>query len=279
MDKIINVKEMVEKEKEKLKEKIKEIKSKNINPKLVVIIANNLDSTKLYVRNKKRLAQELGIELKEIVYNENVTQEEINKKIGDLNKDDKVHGILVQLPLFKHLNEEEIIYKIDKEKDVDCFNPYNLGKIMLGNTNLYPCTPKGIMKILENLGENLEGKHAVVIGRSNIVGKPIAQMLLSKNATVTVCHSKTKDLAKETLRADILIVATGVPHLVKKDMVKKDAIVIDVGINRVDGKVIGDVDTNDCLEKVKYITKVPGGVGLTTVLSVMENLCALIEEK
>ena len=278
MDKIINVKEIVENSKALLKERVEKLKAKNINPKLAVIIANDLDSTKLYIKNKKKLAKELGIELEEIIYDINVTNEEINKKIEELNNDKTVHGILVQLPLYDTLKEDEIIYKIAKEKDVDCFNPYNLGKIMLGKTNLYPCTPKGIIKILEATGEKIEGKHAVVIGRSNIVGKPIAQMLLSKNATVTVCHSKTVDLKEETLRADILIVAAGVPHFINKEMIKQGAIVIDVGINRVNGKVIGDVDTEDCIEKVKFITKVPGGVGLTTVLSVMENLCDLIEE-
>lgn len=279
MGKIINVKEMVEESKTLLKSKVAKIKDSGINPKLAVIIANDLESTRLYVKNKKKLGKELGIEVEVFEYGKEVTNEELLEKIDSLNKDKSVHGILVQLPLYPHLKEDLVIYKIDKEKDVDCFNPYNVGNLLLGKTKLYPCTPRGILKILENLEVNLEGKHAVVVGRSNIVGKPIAQLLLSKNATVTICHSKTKNLENETKRADILIVAIGVAKYIKKEMVKENAIVIDVGINRVDGKVVGDVDLEDCLEKVKYITKVPGGVGLSTVISVMENLCYLIENK
>ncbi len=279
MGKIINVKELLENAKIDLQKRVNKIKEKGINPKIAVIIANDMDSTKIYVRNKKILAEKMGIQLDEYIFDVNVTREKIISLIENLNNDSSIHGILLQLPLFSQLNEKELLDKISIEKDIDCFHPYNLGKIFVGDTKLYPCTPKGVMLILESLNENLAGKKAVVVGRSNIVGKPVAHMLLNKNATVTICHSKTVNLKEETSKADILVVACGKANYITKEYVKENAIVIDVGINRLDGKVVGDVDTLDVLDKVKYITKVPGGVGLTTVYCVMDNLCTLIEKK
>lgn len=279
MDKIIDVKKILNQEIEKLKQRIKNLKEKGITPRFAVIIANTLESTKIYVRNKKKLATDMGIIMDEYILEENVDSKDVISLIKRLNEDDNIHGILLQLPLFNHLNENTLLEVISKDKDIDCFNPYNLGKVFIGDAKIYPCTPKGIMTILDSLGEDFTSKKAVVVGRSNIVGKPIASMLLKKNMTVTICHSKTKNLKEETQKADVLICACGIPNYITKEYIKDGAIVIDVGINRKDSKIVGDVDTEDCLEKVKYITKVPGGVGLMTVCSVMDNLCSLIEEK
>ena len=208
---------------------------------------------------------------------ENTTTGEVINIIDRLNSDDSVHGILVQLPVFKHLDERKILERIDPSKDVDGFHPMNLGSLVMGNNRIVACTPKGIMMILKETGVDLTGKTAVVVGRSVIVGKPISQLLLNANATVITCHSKTVDLKKYTKMADILVVAAGVPHLVTEDMVKKGSIVIDVGINRIDGKIVGDVDTENVKKVAKYITPVPGGVGITTVVSLLGNLIEMAE--
>lgn len=275
---IINVKDLVEERKEYLKIKIEYLKTQKIFPKLCAIVANSEDSSKSYIKNKRKICEELGILYEDYFLKEEVTNEDILKLIASLNNDSSVHAILVQLPLYKHLDEKIIMDAISLKKDVDGFTTENLNKLNLGKECIVPCTARGIISILESVGETFEGKHAVVVGRSNIVGKPVSQLLLNKNCTVTVCHSKTQNLAMCTKEADILIVAVGKPHLITADMVKEGATVIDVGINSVDGKIVGDVDTENVSNVAKYITKVPGGVGLTTVLSLAENVLELIEK-
>lgn len=277
MGDIINVKEIVERKKQDLKEKIGNLKQGGVIPKLVVIHANQDEASNIYISKKRKMCEELGILEEEYDFDENVKQEEILELLDKLNKDESVHGILVQLPIYNHLDSKEILETISPKKDVDGFHPINIGKLMQGVGGVVPCTPKGVMTILDELNIDIEGKNATVIGRSIIVGRPMASLLLNKGATVTTCHSKTTDLKEHTKNADILVVAVGVPHLVTEDMVKENAIVIDVGINRIDGKLIGDVDTENVAKKVKYITPVPGGVGLTTVYTLMENLIELTE--
>lgn len=278
MGKIINVKEIVERKKEQLKIKIEELKEKGITPKLVVILANNEEASKVYVSKKRKLCEELGILEEEYIFDETIKTENIEELLIRLNNDASVHGILVQLPLFKHLDSKAILEKISPNKDVDGFHPVNVGKLMQGVGDVVPCTPKGIMTILKEMNIDISGKEAVVIGKSIIVGRPMGALLLNEGATVTTCHTKTQDLKSHTKRADILVVAVGVPHLIKEDMVKENSVVIDVGINRLDGKLTGDVDTQGVLDKVKYITPVPGGVGLTTVYTLMENLVQLADK-
>ena len=269
---VVNVKEIVEKKELEIKEKIEK---NNLKLKLAVILANNLDSSKSYVLSKRKKAEKLGIEQEEYTFDENVTEEEIITKIKELNEDESVNGILVQLPLYSHLKEDKILNSVDTKKDVDGFSIYNLGFLINGNEKIIPCTPKGILLILNELNENIEGKNIVILGRSKIVGRPLAELLISRGATVTVCNSKTKDLKYYTKNADILIVAIGKEKYVTVDMLKKDCIVIDVGINNINGKIVGDVDTDSIKDLVKYVTPVPGGVGITTVISLMDNLVDL----
>lgn len=277
---IIDVKAIVELKKEELKVKVKDLKEKNIFPKLAVILANDDEASKIYIGKKRKMCEEIGIEEIEYILDSNVSNEDVIEIINRLNNDNTVDGILVQLPLFKHLDQDKILNTISPKKDVDGFHPINLGKLISNqNDAIVACTPKGIMMILDFLGTDFIGKEAVVVGRSIIVGKPISQLLLNRGATVTTCHSKTTDLSYHTKRADILIVATGVPHLIKEGMVKENAIVIDVGINRIDGKVCGDVDTEKVSKKVRYITPVPGGVGITTVVSLMDNLVNIADKR
>ena len=235
-------------------------------------MANDLDASKIYVRKKREMCSELGVEEIEYMLDKDTTTEKVLDIINRLNEDDSVHGILVQLPVFKHLDERKILESISPKKDIDGFHPLNIGKLLMGKPEIVACTPRGIMSIIESTGVDLTSKTAVVVGRSIIVGKPVSALLLNKNATVITCHSKTKNLKKYTKMADVLVVAAGVPHLITSDMVKKNAIVIDVGINRIDGKIIGDVDTENVLDVAKYVTPVPGGVGITTVISLLENL-------
>lgn len=269
---LIDVKSIVENKKLTLKKKVNELKRNGIVPKLAVILANDLDASKIYVRKKREMCSELGVEEIEYMLDKDTTTEKVLDIINRLNEDDSVHGILVQLPVFKHLDERKILEAISPKKDIDGFHPLNIGKLLMGKPEIVACTPRGIMSIIESTGVDLTSKTAVVVGRSIIVGKPISALLLNKNATVITCHSKTKNLKKYTKMADVLVVAAGVPHLITSDMVKKNAIVIDVGINRIDGKVIGDVDTENVLDVAKYVTPVPGGVGITTVVSLLENL-------
>ena len=269
---LIDVKSIVENKKIFLKKKVNELKRNGIIPKLAVILANDLDASKIYVRKKREMCSELGVEEIEYMLDKDTTTEKVLDIINRLNEDDSVHGILVQLPVFKHLDERKILESISPKKDIDGFHPLNIGKLLMGKPEIVACTPRGIMSIIESTGVDLTSKTAVVVGRSIIVGKPVSALLLNKNATVITCHSKTKNLKKYTKMADVLVVAAGVPHLITSDMVKKNAIVIDVGINRIDGKIIGDVDTENVLDVAKYVTPVPGGVGITTVISLLENL-------
>lgn len=279
MGEIIDVRKIVEEKKEDLKRRIETLRKRNVYPKLALILANEDKASRVYVSNKRKLCNELNVLEEEYTFDEKVTNEELINVIEKLNSDDSVDGILVQLPLFKHLDEDMILNRINPKKDVDGFHPLNLGKLITGEDTTVSCTPKGIMTILDSLSIDLKSKNVVVVGRSRIVGKPMAQLLLNRDATVTICHSRTKELEAYTKKADILVVAVGVPHLITKEMVKDDAIVIDVGINRVDGKIIGDVDTENVLDKVRYITSVPGGVGLTTVVSLIENLVEIAERR
>lgn len=276
----INVKDIVRRKKEELKDKVESLKKLGIQPKLAVVLASEDEASKIYVGKKRKMCEELGIEQEEYIFDSSVTTEKVVDIVEKLNQDNSVNGILVQLPLFKYLDMDKILDTISDKKDVDGFHPLTLGKLFIGEKETFiPCTPKGIMTILDDIGTDYEGKHAVIVGRSRIVGKPISQILLKRGATVTICHSKTQDISIYTRQADILVVAVGKPHIVTKDMIKPGAIVVDVGINRVNGKIIGDVDTDNSLKVCSKITPVPGGVGLTTVLSLLENVVqATIEQ-
>ena len=256
-----------------IKSEIEIFKSESgINPGLAVILVGNNPASAVYVRNKHKACLEVGINSYEITMPEETTEEELLNKIAELNADEKVHGILVQLPLPKHISEDNVINSISPEKDVDAFHPANVGKIVIGKYDFLPCTPAGIMELLHFYNIDISGKECVVIGRSNIVGKPMALLLLAENGTVTVCHSRTKDLSEVTKRADILVVAIGRPKFVTKDMVKSGAVVIDVGINRLDdGKLCGDVDYEAVEPIVDMITPVPGGVGPMTITMLLKN--------
>ena len=273
----IDVKRIVEAKKLELKARVNNIKRKGIVPKLAVILANDLEASKIYIRKKREMCSELGVEEVEYMLDENATTEKVLEIIERLNNDKNIHGILVQLPVFKHLDERKILEAISPDKDIDGFHPLNIGKLVMGKEGIVACTPKGIMSIIKSTGVKVASKTAVVVGRSIIVGKPISQLLLNADATVITCHSKTKHLKKYTKMADILVVAAGVPHLITKEMVKKGALVVDVGINRVDGKVVGDVDTEEVKKVAKFVTPVPGGVGITTVVSLLENLVEMVE--
>ena len=276
----INVKDIVQRKKNELKDEIERIKKEDAIPKLAVILASDDEASKIYVGKKRKMCEELGILQEEYVLESSTTTQEVKAIIEKLNNDSSVNGILVQLPLYKHLDMDEILDTISYKKDVDGFHPLTLGKLFIGEKETFiSCTPKGIMTILDDIKTEYEGKHAVIVGRSRIVGKPISQLLLKRGATVTICHSKTKDISVFTKQADILVAAVGKPHIITKDMVKEGAIVVDVGINRVDGKILGDVDTENVLEVCSKITPVPGGVGLTTVLSLLENVVQAFKEQ
>ena len=239
---------------------------------LAVVIVGNNPASQVYVRNKMKACENVGFYSENIELDENISEEELLQEIDKLNKNDRINGILVQLPLPSHINELKIIDSISPEKDVDGFHVANIGKMVIGDeTGFLSCTPYGIMQLLEEYKIEIAGKDAVIIGRSNIVGKPMALMLIQKGATVQVCNSRTKDLRKKLNDADIIIVAAGVPKLLKKEDVKEGAVVIDVGINRVDGKICGDVDYEEVAEKTSYITPVPGGVGPMTIASLIKN--------
>ena len=276
---IVDVKEIVEKKRNSLKREILDLRDKGIIPKLAVILANDVEAYRIYVSRKRKLCQELGIEEVEYLFDTNCKTEDILDTIDKLNHNNEIDGILVQLPLFKHLDESKIIDSILPEKDVDGFSAVNVGRLYQGKPTVVPCTPKGILTILKELDKDLKGKNAVVVGRSQIVGKPMASLLLNEDMTVTICHSRTTNLPEHTRNADVLVVATGVPHLIKEDMVKEDAIVIDVGMNRLKDKLVGDVDTENVANKAKYVTPVPGGVGLTTVLSLAQNVVELSKKR
>ena len=257
---------------EEIKNEIANLKKKtNKVPGLTVILIGEFAPSQIYVRNKEKNSKEVGINSNVIKYPSDVSEEEILNKIEELNKDKNISGILVQLPLPDQINKEKIINAIDPLKDVDGFNPVNVGNLASGYKTIVPCTPLGCLLLIKRVEKNLSGKHAVIIGRSNLNGKPMAQLLLKENCTVTIVHSKTKNLQNECLKADILVAAVGVPNLVKKDWVKSNAVVIDVGINKVDNKIIGDVNFEEIKDKVRAITPVPGGVGPMTIACLLSN--------
>jgi methylenetetrahydrofolate dehydrogenase (NADP+)/methenyltetrahydrofolate cyclohydrolase len=257
---------------EEIKKEIISIKSKtNKVPGLTVILIGEFAPSLIYVRNKEKNSKEVGINSNVIKYSNDVKEEEVLKKIKELNKDKNVSGILVQLPLPDQIDKKKIINLIDPSKDVDGFNPMNVGNLASGHDAIVPCTPLGCLLLLKKIEKNLSGKHAVIIGRSNLNGKPMAQLLLKENCTVTVAHSKTKNLKEECLKADILIAAVGVANLVKKDWVKDGSIVIDVGINKQGDKIVGDVCFEEVKDKVKAISPVPGGVGPMTIACLLKN--------
>jgi len=257
---------------EKLKEKVSKLKSTyNAVPGLTVILIGENPPSKIYVKNKEKSAIEVGINSEVIRYQDNVEEKVVLNKIKELNKNDKVSGILVQLPLPKHINKRKVIETIDPKKDVDGLHPVNVGNLSSGYNSTIPCTPLGCYLLIKNTEKNLNGKHAVIIGRSNLNGKPMTQLLLKENCTVTITHSKTKDLKSECSRADIIVAAVGRPKLVKGDWVKKGAIVIDVGINKTDSGLVGDVDFDEVAKVAKAITPVPGGVGPMTIACLLNN--------
>ena len=269
---IIDGKKEAELLRDEVKKEVLKIKeSKNKVPGLTVILIGNYTPSQIYVKNKEKNSKEVGMNSDVIKYSDDVTEKEILEKIKELNNDQNVSGILVQLPLPKQINKEKIINAIHPSKDVDGFNPVNVGNLSSGYKGLVPCTPMGCLMLIKKVEKNLSGKHAVIIGRSNLNGKPMAQLLLKENCTVTIVHSKTKNLQQECLKADILVAAVGVPNLVKKDWVKKDAIVIDVGINKLNDKIVGDVEFDQVKDIARAITPVPGGVGPMTIACLLKN--------
>ena len=269
---IIDGKKLAAKLREDLKKKIIKLKSTfNSMPGLSVILIGENPASKIYVKNKEKFAKEIGIDSEVIKYQENIDEKVVLDKIKELNQNKKVSGILVQLPLPRHIDKKKIIETILPNKDVDGFHPVNVGNLSSGYESTIPCTPLGCFLLLREVEKNLSGKHAVIIGRSNLNGKPMAQLLLRENCTVTITHSKTRDLKTECNKADIIIAAVGKPKLIKGDWVKKNAIVIDVGINKTNNGIVGDVDFNEVSKIAKAITPVPGGVGPMTIACLLSN--------
>ena len=273
MYQLIDGKELAKNIRQELKKENDKLKEKGINAKLAVILVGDDNASKVYIKNKSKACNDVGIEFEEILLDSNTTMDKLLNVIENLNLREDINGILLQSPIPKELNIQEAFEKIDYRKDVDGFNPINVGKLMIGQDGFIPCTPYGIVRMLEEYNIPVEGKNAVVIGRSNIVGKPLSQCLLNKNATVTVCHSRTRDIQNVTKNADILISAVGKLKMVTEDMVKDGDVVIDVGMNRKEnGKLAGDVDFENVKEKTSYITPVPGGVGPMTIAMLMNNV-------
>lgn len=273
--KILDGKKLAEEIKKDIKKKVKKLKLK---PGLAAILVGDNPASQLYVSMKKKSCQECGIHFELYKFKENTLDTEIIDTIIALNRNDKVHGIIVQLPLPKHLDKTIILQAIDPLKDVDGLNSVNLGDIMANNEKLIPATPKGVITLLDYYKIDVKGKDVVIVGHSSVVGKPLAMMFLNRDATTTVCHEFTKDLKQYTQKADILISATGVPNLIKKSMVKKNAIVIDVGISKVKGKISGDVDFKEVKKIASYVTPVPGGIGPMTIASLLENVLIAIQQ-
>lgn len=272
MAKILDGKAVSQRIKDELKEQVSQLKSQGREIGLAVIIVGDNPASRIYVNNKKKACEYVGINSYEYALPESTTEDELKKLVEDLNQDSKIDGILVQLPLPSHINEDAVINTISVNKDVDAFHPVNVGKIMIGDYDFLPCTPAGVMELIKESGIDVEGKNCVVVGRSNIVGKPQAMLLLHSNGTVTICHSRTKNLSEVTKNADILVAAVGVPEMIKGDMVKEGAVVIDVGMNRLaDKRLVGDVDYEECAKKAAAITPVPGGVGPMTIAMLMKN--------
>lgn len=280
MAEIIDGKALAKKIRMELKEEVEKLKKKNIFPKLAVIMVGEDKASKVYVRNKSKACEEIGVEYEEFLLKDDTKMEDLLNLIEELNNRPDINGILLQSPIPKHLDINKAFNKIDYRKDVDGFNPVNVGKLVIGEDCFISCTPFGVMKMLEEYGIEIEGKNAVVVGRSNIVGKPLAQCLLKKNATVTICHSRTKNIHEITNNADILVAALGKPKYIKENMVKEGAVVIDIGINRGDdGKLVGDVDFENVSKKASYITPVPGGVGPMTIAMLMNNVVKAAKEQ
>ena len=272
MAKLLMGKEVSARIKAELKTEVENLKKEGINPGLAVIIVGEDPVSQVYVRNKERACEECGIYSEKYALPAEITQEELLKLIDELNNKSSISGILVQLPVPKHIDEKTIINAIAPNKDVDAFHPVNVGKIMVGNYDFVPCTPAGVMELIKESGIDVSGKECVIVGRSNIVGKPQAMLLLHQNGTVTICHSKTKNLAEKTKNADILVAAVGIPNFIKGDMIKEGAVVIDVGINRLENKKLcGDVEFESAEKVAGAITPVPGGVGPMTIAMLMKN--------
>lgn len=272
MGQIIDGKAVSQSVKDSIKAEVAQLKQKGIEIGLAVVIVGDDPASKVYVRNKKLACEYVGFNSYEYALPAETTEQELLELVSKLNDDDKVDGILVQLPVPKHINDKVIIDNIRPDKDVDAFHPVNVGKIMIGDYSFLPCTPAGVMELIASTGTEISGRECVVIGRSNIVGKPQAMLLLHKNGTVTVCHSKTRNLADVTSRADILVAAVGRAKMITKEYIKEGAVVIDVGMNRDEnGKLCGDVDFDDCKDKASFITPVPGGVGPMTIAMLMKN--------
>jgi len=271
--KLINGKEVAKKVRKELKSEVVKLKENGINPKLAVVMVGNDPGSTVYVRNKSKACEKVGIEFEEFLYDENLSESELLNVIKKLNEDSTINGILLQSPVPKHIDINKAFRTIAPEKDVDGFNPVNVGNLTIGEDAFISCTPYGVIKMFEEYNIELEGKNAVILGRSNIVGKPMIQCMLNKNATVTVCHSRTKNIEEITKKADIVISAIGKPKFVKENMVKDGAVVIDVGINRLeDGSIVGDVDFDEVSKKASYITPVPGGVGPMTIAMLLNNV-------
>lgn len=272
MAKIIDGKQIRDSVLDRLREQVSALKAGGKNPCLCVIIVGDDTASKVYVNNKKKACESIGIESKEYALPESTTTEELLGLIDKLNADSSITGILCQMPVPAHIDSKAVLERISPYKDVDCFHPFNVGKLSQGDNVFLPCTPAGMVEMLDYMGVEIAGKHCVIIGRSDIVGKPMAMLMLQRDATVTVCHSKTKNLADITRTADIVVVAVKKPYFLKSDMLKEGAVVLDVGINRnAEGKICGDVDFEDCKEKASMITPVPGGVGPMTIAMLMNN--------
>ena len=277
---ILNGKQVAAEIRAELKTRAEALRKDGVVPCLAVLLAGDDPASKIYVRNKKRACEEIGIESRELLFPENVTEEELIAQIRALNEDPAVDAMLVQLPLPRHINEARVLAEIAPEKDADGFHVVNAGRLFTGQPSVLPCTPAGCMELLRRANVEFSGKHAVVVGRSNIVGKPMAMLLLNEHCTVTVCHSRTKDLARFTRDADILVAAVGRPGMITGDMIKPGAAVIDVGINRLDnGKLMGDVDFESAEPVAGAITPVPGGVGPMTIAMLMQNTILAAEKR
>ena len=277
---IIDGKRVSSEIKEKLKDEVERLNKEGKQVGLSVILVGDDSASKVYVSRKNKTCKSLGINSYEYVLPEDTKEQDLLELIDKLNEDDKVDGILVQLPLPKHIDEKKVLSRVYPSKDVDCFHPENVGKIVRGDGKILPCTPAGIITLLKEYNISIQGTECVVIGRSNIVGKPVSLLLLNENGTVTICHSKTKDLMDLTRKADILIVAVGKPNIITGDYIKKGAVVIDVGVNRLDnGKLCGDVNYEDVSKKASFITPVPGGVGPMTIAMLMKNVISLAKRR
>ncbi|MCY9264485.1 bifunctional methylenetetrahydrofolate dehydrogenase/methenyltetrahydrofolate cyclohydrolase FolD [Bacillus haynesii] len=269
---IIDGKETAKEKRGQLAKEVEELKKQGVTPGLAVILIGDDPASLSYVRGKKKAAEAMGIRFQLDHFDASFSEQELLEVIDQYNQNDDFHGILVQLPLPDHISEQAVIERISPDKDVDGFHPLNVGKMLLGEDTFLPCTPAGIVELLKKTEIDLSGKEVVVVGRSNIVGKPVGQLLLNENATVTYCHSRTADITAHTKKADILIVAVGKANFIKADQMKEGAVVIDVGVNRLDnGKLVGDVDFEEAKEKASYITPVPGGVGPMTITMLTHN--------